>query len=125
WEQMQAAECRAAQLGLDLSLRPRAIRGVEQLRTYFSRASEVIAGDHCTDAWQMLMVQTNGDVVAAHGRCFNTIAGNLMQQSLAEIWNGPTFRAFRRALKVEGGLLPACSRCCGCYDHHSGWPERA
>jgi MoaA/NifB/PqqE/SkfB family radical SAM enzyme len=124
-EQMHAAEARAEQLGLNLSLHPRAIRSEDQLRTYFSRPSEPVAGDHCTDPWQMAMVQTNGDVVPAHGRCFNTIVGNIMHRPLAEIWDGPEMRAFRRTLKVEGGRLPACTRCCGCYDRHSTLVERA
>jgi MoaA/NifB/PqqE/SkfB family radical SAM enzyme len=124
-EQMRTAETRAAELGLRLTLHPKSVRTEEQLRAYFSRPDEPVAGDHCTDAWQMVMVQTNGDVVPAHGRCFNTVVGNIMQQSLPEIWDGPGFRSFRRTLKLEGGMLPACSRCCGCYDRHAGFVERA
>jgi hypothetical protein len=84
-----------------------------------------VAGNFCSDPWNMVMIQTNGDVIPAHGRCFNTIAGNLSSQPLQRIWNGPVMVDFRRLLKREGGLLPACTRCCGCFDRTAGRVEAA
>lgn len=37
--------------------------------------------------------------------------GNLLEQSLEDIWNGEAFRQFRIML-LGDNLLPACKRCC-------------
>jgi MoaA/NifB/PqqE/SkfB family radical SAM enzyme len=122
-QQIDAARAKALELGISFSLRPR-VASAQSLRRYFENVDEPAAGDFCTDPWNMVMIQTNGDVIPAHGRCFNTIAGNLNHRSLQAIWNGPAMVDFRRLLKKEGGLLPACTRCCGCFDHKVGRVEK-
>jgi hypothetical protein len=59
------------------------------------------------------MVKSNGEVIAAHGRCYDLRVGSLYEERLSAIWNSARFREFRRLLRQEGGLLPACLRCCG------------
>jgi MoaA/NifB/PqqE/SkfB family radical SAM enzyme len=122
--QIEAARAKASELGIFFSLRPR-VASAQSLRRYFENVDEPAAGEFCTDPWNMVMIQTNGDVIPAHGRCFNTIAGNLNHASLPTIWNGPAIVGFRRLLKTQGGLLPACTRCCGCFDHKVGRAEKA
>jgi hypothetical protein len=39
--------------------------------------------------------------------------GNVTEQALPDIWNGPRFLQLRSTLKEAGGTLPACARCCG------------
>ena len=39
--------------------------------------------------------------------------GNVNDQPLDVLWNGPLLRRFRRTLLDAGGSLPACARCCG------------
>lgn len=121
---IRAAKARAKDHGIDLSVHPN-LSSQEDLRRYHEQPTAAIAGDHCVDPWNMVMVQTNGDVVPSHGRCFNTIVGNLEQHTLRELWNGDQMVGFRKTLKAEGGLLPACTRCCGCYDHRAGTSDRA
>ncbi|MBD3322723.1 MAG: SPASM domain-containing protein, partial [Chitinivibrionales bacterium] len=37
--------------------------------------------------------------------------GNINDQAFYQIWNGDTFKEFRRQMKK--GLMPVCTRCCG------------
>ncbi len=122
--QIDAARAKAAALGIFFNLRP-GVQSEQELQRYFEKVSEPAAGNFCSDPWNMVMIQTNGDVIPAHGRCFNTVAGNLNEVSLRAIWNGKAMIAFRQLLKMEGGLLPACTRCCGCFDHRAGGAEKA
>jgi len=70
-----------------------------------------------------LMVLFNGDVPLC---CVDwhrtTILGNLAEQSIKEVWNGPTVRAIREGLKTgdRQGLPPICFRCTqsAAPDHH-------
>lgn len=122
--QIDAARNKAKALGIFLNLRPR-LQSEAELQSYFENVNEPVAGNFCSDPWNMMMIQTNGEVIPAHGRCFHTVAGNLHNDSLRAIWNNQVMVDFRRALKKEGGLLPACVRCCGCFDHHAGRVEEA
>jgi MoaA/NifB/PqqE/SkfB family radical SAM enzyme len=123
-QQIQAAKAKAVEFGIALNLRPE-IGSTRTLQRYFEDVNVPVAGDFCSDPWNMVMIQTNGDVIPAHGRCFNTIAGNLNSQPLHRIWNGAVMVDFRRTLKREGGLLPACTRCCGSFDRSAGAIENA
>lgn len=38
-------------------------------------------------------------------------AGNINEQSFYDIWNGESFKQFRKEMKK--GLMPVCTRCCG------------
>jgi radical SAM protein with 4Fe4S-binding SPASM domain len=62
-----------------------------------------------------MTIQVNGDVVTC---CRDPkgehVAGNLLSQSLEEVWNGPEFRAFRRAVQTNQAGVDIC-RLCGIY----------
>ena len=73
-------------------------------------------GNKCYDAFNMVMIKSNGDVIPAHGRCYNLKIGNLYDNDLRTIWNSPVISKFRKDLNVSGGLLPACSRCCSAFN---------
>ena len=81
------------------------------LQTYY-KAPEVFIGRRCMDVFSNIMIKSNGDVIPAHGRCYNLTVGNLYNESIKEIWNSSVFGSFRKALSDNGGLLPGCSRCC-------------
>jgi MoaA/NifB/PqqE/SkfB family radical SAM enzyme len=83
------------------------------LATFYRDELRFVGGRSCTDPWAMLMVKTEGTVIPAHGRCYAVPVGNVGEEPLEAIWNGPRLRAFRRALLEAGGSLPACARCCG------------
>jgi MoaA/NifB/PqqE/SkfB family radical SAM enzyme len=85
----------------------------ELINFYF--APENFIGKICNDSFRNVMVKSDGTVIPSHGRCYRVEAGNLYRQTLRDIWNGEPLAAFRRTLMNEGGLLPACSRCCSAF----------
>lgn len=90
------------------------IRSPEGLEVFYHHP-EILIGQRCTDIFNNIMIKSNGDVIPAHGRCYNLPIGNLYQQSLQTIWKGPAIAQFRSDLNKAGGLLPACARCCSAF----------
>jgi MoaA/NifB/PqqE/SkfB family radical SAM enzyme len=87
--------------------------GPALLERFYREPLAFVGGRQCSDPWKLMMVKTDGTVIPAHGRCYNFPVGNVTEQPLATIWNGPRFVSFRQALQGAGGTLPACARCCG------------
>lgn len=85
---------------------------LDALREYYD-APEAYVGTGCTDPFRIAMVDADGEVIPAHGRCFRFPVGNIEDQPLSTLWNAAPMAALRRELVQAGGLLPACSRCCG------------
>jgi MoaA/NifB/PqqE/SkfB family radical SAM enzyme len=90
------------------------ITTMEGLRNFYQHPENRI-GKICNDAFRTIMIKSDGSVIPAHGRCYKVEAGNLYRQNLEEIWNSATLAQFRKALINEGGLLPACTRCCSAF----------
>lgn len=86
----------------------------EKLKSFYHEPEKKI-GRVCNDAFRNVMIKSDGTVIPAHGRCYDVVAGNLYELDLPEIWNSEPLARFRRALMKEGGLLPACSRCCSAF----------
>lgn len=53
-------------------------------------------------------IYPNGDMYPCESISYRM--GNVFDDGFSGAWNGPRYRAFRRALKK--GLMPACARCC-------------
>lgn len=87
---------------------------IQKLEQYYLQPEKFI-GRKCMDAFSNIMIKSNGDVIPAHGRCYNLTIGNLYELNLKEIWNSSIVKGFRKTLNDEGGLLPACSRCCSAF----------
>jgi Fe-coproporphyrin III synthase len=83
----------------------------DELEQYYFQP-DVLIGKRCMDIFSNLMIKSNGDVIPAHGRCYNLRVGNLYEENLNQIWNSAVIARFRKIVKDNGGLLPACSRCC-------------
>ncbi len=83
----------------------------DDLEVYY-RKPETFFGRRCTDASRMIMIDSDGEAIPVHGRCFRFPIANIRNQSLADIWKHPRLAEMRRTLHRAGGLLPACSRCC-------------
>jgi MoaA/NifB/PqqE/SkfB family radical SAM enzyme len=69
----------------------------------------------CYIGWIDMRIRTTGDVLAC-SPCRRTL-GNIRQSGLAEIWNGLSFRQFRRETRTRAGLARmarncACEFCC-------------
>ncbi|MCX7016096.1 MAG: radical SAM/SPASM domain-containing protein [Candidatus Sumerlaeota bacterium] len=63
---------------------------------------------YCTQPWSTIYVTWNGIVRTC---CFSVQPfGDLNQQSFEEIWRGPAYRAFRRAV-IEGKVAAGCAEC--------------
>lgn len=67
----------------------------------------------CPEPFSRLAVNFDGQVsVCCVDWSFGTIVGDLRTQSLEEIWNGESLRAFRLAhLKGKKESIPACNNC--------------
>jgi MoaA/NifB/PqqE/SkfB family radical SAM enzyme len=61
----------------------------------------------CYSTWSTLHVAPTGEVYP----CFSYPMGNVRHSPLITIWNGPVYRAFRRALR-SSGVFPGCVGCC-------------
>jgi len=85
---------------------------LEALETYY-RHPEILLGRRCQDAFRSLMIDADGEVIPVHGRCFRFPIANVRDQSLTQLWNHDAVSSLRKTLAQAGGLLPACSRCCG------------
>jgi MoaA/NifB/PqqE/SkfB family radical SAM enzyme len=62
----------------------------------------------CLFVWQSTVINADGSVYPC--QYYAQSMGNIREEPLAKIWNGPRYRALRKALKK--GLLPGCARCC-------------
>jgi radical SAM protein with 4Fe4S-binding SPASM domain len=90
------------------------INSLAQLQDYYHRP-EIKFGKLCTDAFNHLMIKSDGTVIPAHSRCYNIKAGNIYEQTLKEIWNAEVVQNLRTDLLKAGGLFPSCTRCCSAY----------
>lgn len=75
----------------------------------------------CPFPWQYLVVQWNGDVVSCC-RDFNAVncMGNVGDNTLKEIWNGPAYESFRAAMS-QGDYEPSmCAECMDIYGSGQG-----
>ena len=90
------------------------INELDRLNTYYFKP-EVKLGRTCNDVFTNVMIKTDGTVIPAHGRCYNSTMGNLHENTLTEIWNSSLYGDFRKELVKAGGLLPACNRCCSAF----------
>lgn len=88
--------------------------GLERLKVFYHQP-EIFIGKRCMDIFNSIMIKSNGDVIPAHGRCYNIKTGNLYESNLKKIWNSSLLAQFRTTVAKNGGLLPACSRCCSSF----------
>jgi radical SAM protein with 4Fe4S-binding SPASM domain len=68
----------------------------------------------CPWLYYSITIQVDGNVVPCcrdpHGR---QIMGNLLRQSLDDVWNGPELRAFRKSVLENQGEVDICRLCPG------------
>lgn len=88
-----------------VSVYPRLNR--DETMTYYQRPEQLVKVQETRCAWLVMRVWPNGDVKACRGH----MVGNVLEQPLQRIWNGRSFRLFRRSL-VQKKVFPICSRCC-------------
>jgi MoaA/NifB/PqqE/SkfB family radical SAM enzyme len=77
----------------------------------------------CWRVWQMSNIFCGGEVVPC---CYDYRAsmrvGNVREEALSRLWNGPAYRALRRRIWEEAASLPTCSDCGVNFKlAHKGW----
>jgi MoaA/NifB/PqqE/SkfB family radical SAM enzyme len=60
----------------------------------------------CKSLWRSCRILPDGTV----SPCLHLVMGNITQQPLSEIWNGPGMQRLRKIISTR--LLPGCARCC-------------
>jgi radical SAM protein with 4Fe4S-binding SPASM domain len=68
--------------------------------------------DNCARLWFNPVVTWDGKVLPC---CFDKdaehIMGDLSQESFREIWNGPRYRVFRKAILKDRSMIEICRNC--------------
>ncbi len=79
------------------------------------RATEEFPVDdpRCLTPWYNLNINPAGEVKCFH-HCLLPVAGNVYEDSLLDVWNGPVMREQRMRLQ-EYGAYRGCTRCWGVY----------
>ncbi len=95
---------RAAQLKVTMRLKPES--APDTFAAYYANRMD-LSGYSCSFPWKNIIISPYGDVYP----CYMISMGNVREQSLAKIWNGATFRNFRRVLS-KARLFPGCAGCC-------------
>lgn len=88
------------------------LNSAAKLKTYYQDPGQFV-GTRCDDPFRIMMIDSDGEVIPAHGRCFRFPIGNINDIPLKSMWNAKGLKDLRKSLNDAGGLLPACARCCG------------
>ena len=74
----------------------------------------ILPGNQCDWLYYSLTILANGDVVpCCRDPKGKHVMGNLLNQELAEIWNGEPFRTFRGSVLREQSSVAVCRLCSG------------
>ena len=111
WEEIQ--EIKNIKVNFPINFSPEIITK-EKLQEFYIKPEKKI-GKICNDVFSNIMIKSDGSVIPSHGRCYNLTIGNINNKSLKDIWNSSVLKQFRSDLITQGGLLPACSRCCSAF----------
>ncbi|MBI3300245.1 MAG: radical SAM protein [Elusimicrobia bacterium] len=103
-EELARARALARRYGIDLRSRLGGCAEVQRL--YHDPAFSY--ADKCLYPWLMCRINPYGDVIPCTGS--SLAMGNIMEASLAEIWNGEAYLRFRRELRAAG-LFGDCLKC--------------
>jgi radical SAM protein with 4Fe4S-binding SPASM domain len=123
-ESVQRAFAMASTFELPTSLYPLSDPSVTNLTSWFSMPLRRLQPDECyrgcTYIHNSVRIDPEGNVIP----CLECKLGNILEEDLIDIWNGPNYQAFRRQLALYG-LFQACLRCCSishegstCNTHH-------
>jgi radical SAM protein with 4Fe4S-binding SPASM domain len=74
----------------------------------------VLPDNDCPWIHYSVTIHVNGDVVpCCRDPRGQEVVGNLLRQSLDEVWNGERFRSFRERLRRDQGSIEICRLCSG------------
>ncbi len=109
--QLKEIQARSARLGTPPAVIIPNIRGVDNLKEYYTDHKSTFGFDHCISIFQAVEIDSNGDVSPCRDY-HDYVVGNVKDHTILELWNSERYKDFRRSLTQEG-LMPACTRCCG------------
>jgi radical SAM protein with 4Fe4S-binding SPASM domain len=105
----------------------RARRWPIQIGCYFGRPDEIsefgsaperpTGNDFCFKQWLRMDVLPSGQVTPC-AQFPDVVLGDLRDQPLMAVWNGPAYARFRQ--RIRAGLLPVCSKCNALYLYDAG-----
>lgn len=108
---IEAAEAEAKALGIMFNA-----SGASEPGTSVKRATDTSPWSLCRRPWSLMYFTANGRALpcciapfSQHGYEHYTL-GDATQQTLAQIWNGPAYQAFRQSLKSDRPA-EACKNC--------------
>ncbi len=83
----------------------------ETVELYFSGNSDKLAHakKRCEFPWLSTEINARGDVTSCHA-FYDLTLGNVYEQRLLDIWNGPKYKQYRNYLKKNS--FPICQACC-------------
>lgn len=84
----------------------------EEISEYYKNPGNFLGYGPCISPWMTVEIMPNGNTSPCRDYPDYT-TGNLMEESIYEIWNNHNLVKFRKALIDNGGTFPICSRCCG------------
>lgn len=111
WEEIREVKARKEKFPLSFSPE---IYSKDDLLNFYHHPTKKM-GKICNDIFTNIMIKSDGTVIPAHGRCYNLTIGNMHDQTLEEIWKSSILSNFRVKLMQNGGLMPACYRCCSAF----------
>lgn len=100
---LDTARRQARQGGISMKVLPNL--GPDLLQPYY-QDFDYPFGTDCKYLWSTCRILPDGTV----SPCLHVVAGNVLEQPLLEIWNGPQYRSLRQIISKQ--LFPACDRCC-------------
>jgi Fe-coproporphyrin III synthase len=109
----QINEIRSAVYPFKISFSPE-LKTINEIKDFYFNHNKKF-GRFCNDVNKNIMIKSDGSAIPSHGRCYKVNAGNINKENLKQIWNSHELASFRKTLIREGGLLPACSRCCSAF----------
>ncbi|QJC51171.1 radical SAM protein [Paenibacillus albicereus] len=83
----------------------------ETVQLYFSGESARLshAKKRCEFPWLSTEINARGDVTSCHA-LYDLSLGNVYEERLLDIWNGPRYKQYRNYLKKNA--FPICQACC-------------
>ncbi|NJM80176.1 MAG: hypothetical protein HC854_12170 [Flavobacterium sp.] len=113
WDEIN--EMKKEKFNFPISFSPE-IQSKDKLHEFYLKPEKKI-GKLCNDVFSNIMIKSDGSVIPAHGRLFTNLTRweICILTTLKEIWNSNVLTHFRADLINNGGLLPACSRCCSAF----------
>lgn len=117
-ESLQTALNMASDFGIPASLYPLSEPSVTNFDSWFSMPLRNLQPDEfytsCTYIHKNLRIDPEGNVIP----CLEYKLGNLLEENLLDIWNGPAYKTFREHLALNGPF-GACLRCCNISHENS------